>query len=267
MTYDAASRHPHSQPPKRTSVGFTSPSRGAWCTDASSGTVARLALHRFDWVCIDMQHGRYGHAELLDVARGRREQTSADLVVRVPSPEFTGIGFALDVGATAVIVPQIDSAENARAAVDAAFYPPLGRRSYGQIHPTWGAPAKDVAQANQDTICAVMIESAAALKHVESIAAVPGVGMLFVGPYDLSLSLGTTVQDLLADHSDDSALGRISAAAHRNGLMVGAYGGEPSTARRFADRGFTCRAWATDIWMAQTGAEAAFVDVVSNAVS
>ncbi|MFD7499827.1 HpcH/HpaI aldolase/citrate lyase family protein [Streptomyces sp. NPDC059850] len=258
MTYNTAPNNQRSGREGIRAIGFTSPSRGAWCTDASSGTVARLASHRFDWVCIDMQHGRYGHPELLEIARGRHPQTSADLVVRVPSAEFTGIGFALDIGAIAVIVPQVDSAESARAAVDAAFYPPLGRRSYGQIQPSWSAPAKDVAQANQDTVCAVMIESAAALENVEDIAAVPGVGMLFVGPYDLSLSLGTSVQNLLDDHSDDSALGRISAAADRNGLMAGAYGGDPSAARRLAERGFACTAWATDIWMAQAGADAAF---------
>lgn len=247
MTYDAGPSRPRSRRTPTAAAGFTPTSRGAWCTDASSGAVARLASQGFDWVCLDMQHGRYGRAEVQDVARGWHPETPAELVVRVPSSEFTGIGFALDVGAAAVIVPQIDSAEDAHAAVQAAFYPPLGCRSYGQLHPTWGAPAKEVAQANQTAICAVMIESATALENVEAIAAVPGISMLFVGPYDLSLSLGTSVQELLDDSADDSPIGRIAAAARRNNLTIGAYGGDPCAARQLTARDVTCVAWATDI--------------------
>ena len=101
--------------------------------------VTTLAAAGFDWVCVDLQHGRYGRAELIDIARALTDR-SAPLVVRVPSVEFTTIGLALDVGATAVIVPQIDTAEQAAQAVEATFYPPRGRRSLGQLQPSWGAP-------------------------------------------------------------------------------------------------------------------------------
>ncbi len=223
-----------------------------WCVDAGPGTVRRLGQAGFDWVCLDMQHGTYGRAELLEVAR-MWHGTPADLVVRVPSVEFTGIGLALDAGAAAVIVPQVDSPEQARAAVEAASYPPRGRRSAGQLTPTWGEPATDLTTPDDHLTCAVMIESAAALDRVEEIAAVPGVGLLFIGPNDLSLTLGTTVEGLLTDRAPDSALDRITAAGRAAGVPVGAYGGDPATAGRFAERGIDCLAVATDLWVTAAG--------------
>lgn len=232
-------------------------SAGVWCTDASPGAIHRLSQMQFDWVALDMQHGRYDRRDLIEAARGW-DTTAALLVVRVPSSEFTGIGLALDVGADVVIVPQVDTPADAQASVDAARYPPAGRRSFGQLQPIWGAAARDPADANTDTCCAVMIESATALDNVEGIAAVPGVGMLFVGPNDLSLSLGTTISHLLDDQSKTSALQRIVDAARANNIPAGAFGGDPGTARRFSDRGFTFVACATDGWLLHQGAQSAF---------
>ena len=233
--------------------GFGPGGRGVWCADAGPGTVRRLGQAGFDWVCLDLQHGTYGRAELLEVAR-MWHGTPADLVVRVPSVEFTGIGLALDAGAAAVIVPQVDSPEQARAAVEAAGYPPRGRRSAGQLTPTWGEPATDLTTTDDRVTCAVMIESAAALDQVEEIAAVPGVHLLFIGPNDLSLTLGSTVEGLLDDRGPDSALDRITAAGRAAGVPVGAYGGDPATAARFAARGIDCLAVATDLWVTAAGA-------------
>ena len=230
--------------------------RGVWCVDASTSMVTALAAAGFDWVCVDLQHGRYGRAELIDIARARTAR-SAPLVVRVPSVEFTTIGLALDVGATAVIVPQIDTAEQAAQAVEATFYPPRGRRSFGQLQPSWGAPALDAAAANQQTTCAVMIESATALANVDAIAAVPGIDMLFIGPFDLTLSLGSSVDAALDDTSAESAINRILSAAEANHLRVGAFGGDPATAQRFNQRGITCTAVANDGWIISHGAAAA----------
>ncbi len=230
--------------------------RGVWCTDASPAMVTTLAGAGFDWICVDLQHGRYGRAELIDIARGL-SAGSAPLVVRVPSVEFTGIGIALDVGAAAIIVPQIDTAEQAAQAVAAVFYPPRGRRSFGQLQPSWGAALVAPADANEHTTCAVMIESATALANVDEIAAVPGIDMLFVGPFDLTLTLGSSIDVELDDTSDESAISRILRAAEANQLSVGAFGGNPATARRFNERGIPCTAAATDGWIVSQGVAAA----------
>ena len=237
-------------------AGFGPDSRGAWCNDSSRGAVARLARGGFDWVCLDAQHGVYGRNELVEAARSYPE-AAAELVVRVAANDFAAIGAALDVGATTVIVPQVDSAEEAARAVAATFYPPRGRRSWGQLTQTWGRVAVEPEPANARTTCAVMIESADALNQVEAIAAVPGVGCLFIGPYDLSLTLGTTVDAVLDDDSPGSPLDRIITAAADHGLFVGAFGGAPTYADRFAARGVTCLVVATDLWLLNAGISAA----------
>jgi 4-hydroxy-2-oxoheptanedioate aldolase len=237
-------------------MGFGGSSNGVWCDDASPGMVARLARLGFDWVCLDAQHGGYARSEIIDAARSF-PAGAADLVVRVSSCDFAAIGAALDAGAGAVIVPQIESAAEARRAVAATFYPPVGERSWGQFGRIWGDAALTAEEANSSTTCAVMIESAAALESVEEIAAVDGVDQLFVGPYDLSLTLGTTVPALLDDDSEASPLSRIVQAATAHGRTVGGFAGTPELAERFRERGISCVAVASDLWITAEGARAA----------
>jgi 4-hydroxy-2-oxoheptanedioate aldolase len=241
---------------QRGSRRFGGSSSGVWCDDASAAMGARLAQLGFDWVCLDMQHGRYSRNEIIEMARGFPSEL-AELVVRVPSCEFTAIGAALDAGARAVIVPQVESASQARQAVAATFYPPVGGRSWGQFGRIWGGTTLTAEEANGSITCAVMIESAAAVLAVEEIAAVEGIGQLFVGPYDLSLSLGTTVPTLLDDESDGNPLERIVQAAAAYGRTVGGFAGTPQLAERFRERGITCVAVATDLWITAEGARAA----------
>ena len=233
--------------------GYGEDSRGVWCQDSSPGMVARLARSGFDWVCLDAQHGVYGRTELLETARAFPFD-AAELVVRVASCDFAGIGAALDVGATTVIVPLIESVLDAERAVAAMYYPPRGSRSWGPLVQTWGRPPTGSEEANAQTSCVVMIESALALDRVEEIAQIPGLSQLFIGPNDLSLSLGTTVDELL---EDGSALARITAAAKANGLTVGAYGGNPAMAERFRKHDISCLVVATDGWLVSRGADAA----------
>jgi 4-hydroxy-2-oxoheptanedioate aldolase len=237
-------------------TGFATGGRGAWCNDSSPGAVARLARAGFDWVCLDGQHGLYTRTEIVDAARSFPHD-AADLVVRVAACDFVRIGEVLDAGASAVIVPQIEAPEQAAAAVAATYYPPLGSRSFGPFVRTWGRPGDDPETANARIRCAVMIESARALERVEEIAAVPGLSQLFIGPSDLSLSLGISVADLLQDDSESSPLRRIVAAAEAAGLEVGAFGGVPAVAEQFPAFGITCLAVATDLWLLGEGARAA----------
>jgi 4-hydroxy-2-oxoheptanedioate aldolase len=238
------------------SRGFSGASSGVWCADASPSMVARLARLGFDWLCLDMQHGLYSRTEIVNAARSFPPD-GAQLVVRVPSCDFVAIGAALDAGAQAVIVPQIESAAHAQRAVAATFYPPAGGRSLGQLGRIWGGATVTVDAANRSTRCAVMIESVDALSRLEEIAAVDGVDQLFVGPNDLSLSLGTTLQALLDDDSETSALTRIVQVGAAYGRTVGGFAGTPELADRFRERGLTCLVVATDLWITNEGARAA----------
>jgi 4-hydroxy-2-oxoheptanedioate aldolase len=236
--------------------GFGGLSSGVWCADASPSMVARLARLGFDWLCLDMQHGLYSRTEIINAARSFPSE-AAQLVVRVPSCDFVAIGIALDAGAQAVIVPQIESVEDAQRAVGASFYPPAGNRSWGQLGGIWGGDTMTAEAANRSLSCAVMIESADALLRVEEIAAVDRVDQLFVGPYDLSLSLGMTVPALLDDDSESSPLTRIVQVAAAYGRTVGGFAGTPELADRFRERGISCIAVATDLWITNEGARAA----------
>jgi 4-hydroxy-2-oxoheptanedioate aldolase len=236
-------------------TGFGADARGVWCIDATPGMVARLGGRGFDWLCLDAQHGTYGRRELIAAAR-TFPADGAELVVRAAVNDFAAVGEALDAGATTVIVPQVDSPTDAARAVAATFYPPRGGRSWGQFGVTWGRTPVEPAALDDRTTCAVMIESATALGAVESIAAVPGVGCLFVGPYDLSLTLGTTVDALLDDDAADAPLARVVAAGRDHGVTVGAFAGTTAYADRFAAHGITCLAVATDLGLLDAGVAA-----------
>lgn len=189
-----------------------------------------------DWVCLDSQHGRFDDAGVrhaVELAAGG----PARLVVRVRALDSGLIGRALDAGSEGVVVPMIETSEQAREAVRSTFYPPLGSRSFGPIRSAYGDPA-DTASANGNILCAVMIETRTAIDNVDEIAATPGVDMLFVGPFDLALALGTTVDRLLADESDGNPLGRIVQAADAVGVSVGAFAGTVDRAVRLVERGF-----------------------------
>ena len=218
---------------------------GVWCFNGNTNEACVLAGAGFDWICFDAQHGEFDRPQLIETMRSLRSP-AASVAVRVPSVDSAWIGFALDVGAATVIVPLVESADEALRAVRASKYPPLGRRSWGQFAPLWGGDVVEPADIQSRSCCALMIESDEGLANVEEIAAVPGADMLFVGPFDLALSLGTTVDSLLADDFDGSPLTRIADAANRNGLRLGAFAGDLKRAERFRERGFSFVAIATD---------------------
>lgn len=232
---------------------LTARSTGVWCMDSTPNMVHLLARSGFDWVCLDAQHGTFGRAEVTAAATGYPGGDAAGFVVRVPGVDPSWIGFALDAGAAGIIVPQIESRADAEAAVEAAYYPPMGNRSWGPMAALSGQPVPTAAEANSTIRCAVMIESALALQNVADIASVPGVDMLFVGPYDLSLSLGTTVAELLDDTDASSPLRAIVAAAAAAGSEVGVYAGNPENAERFRELGFECVVPASDTALLQAG--------------
>ncbi|MES2170872.1 MAG: aldolase/citrate lyase family protein [Actinomycetota bacterium] len=226
---------------------------GLWCQDVTRGFFARAANTGFDWLCIDLQHSRIGMDDAFDFISGL-PAGAPPVAIRVAASDPARIGSALDSGAAAVIVPSVSSAAEAARIVDAAFYPPIGSRSWGQYVAFTGGVARSASDINDETLCAVMIETIGGYREVEAIAAVPGVGMLFVGPYDLSLALGTTVQELL---SDGVVLRGIADVAKRNGIAIGAYAGSPAAGRRFRELGYDCLAIADDSYIIAGGAAAA----------
>jgi 4-hydroxy-2-oxoheptanedioate aldolase len=236
-------------------AGVVEHSRGVWAFTADVDLLRRLAASGFDWVALDAQHGPVDRAALHAAGRGLADAGTA-LVVRVPAVDPVWIGAALDAGATAVVVPSVTGRADAVLAARASRYPPEGDRSWGPFAPLWGGVAPDPAAANAAVRCLVMVETVGALADVDPIAATPGVDGLFVGPLDLALALGTTVDALLDDRSEGNPLGRVVAAATRHGVLVAGFAGTPVNARRLRAHGIHCLAVTTDVAVVAEGARA-----------
>ncbi|WP_216848109.1 MULTISPECIES: aldolase/citrate lyase family protein [unclassified Rathayibacter] len=218
---------------------------GVWCRLGEPRTVAQIALGGPGWLCLDAQHGAFDDATVLASMLALAAVSGRPPVaVRVAGLSDPLIGRALDAGADIVVVPMIESVEDALAAVRAAHYPPLGRRSWGPMSDLWGATPPSAAEAR--TALWLMIETQAGLDAVEAILAVPGVAGVIVGPFDLAIGLGRDVSDLLAADGPEDPLPRIAAAARRAGKGAGAYAGDPERARQLRALGFPRVAVATD---------------------
>jgi 4-hydroxy-2-oxoheptanedioate aldolase len=231
--------------------GIHAPSRGVWQLTADINVACRLAVAGFDWLALDAQHGAIDRAALIEIARALGDD--ANVVVRVPGVDPVWIGAALDVGASAVIVPTITSVADVERAVEAASYPPRGLRSWGPLTDLWGGASPDPATANARVQCIPMIETRSALDDVDAIAAVEGVHALFIGPFDLSLSIGMSIDDLLAATDADAPIPRVLAAAARHGRTVVSFAGDPSRVPALRSFGIEAVAVATDLALLDLG--------------
>lgn len=192
---------------------------GAWCMMPGAMSAEALGKAGFDWVLIDMQHGCMDYETALSMIRAV-DLSDAVPIVRVPWNDPGIIGRALDAGALGVVIPMIQSAADARRAVDACLYPPAGSRSFGPIRVGLRDGPGYFANANARVAVIPMIETAQALEEVEQIASTPGVDALFVGPFDLSIALGLPPGDNDGDPVFDAAIARIAAAAKRAGVAT-----------------------------------------------
>jgi 4-hydroxy-2-oxoheptanedioate aldolase len=219
---------------------------GYWVLSDNPQAVERIAGAGYDYVCFDAQHGLLEYRALLDGLTAL-DACGATGLVRVQHNHQFFIGQALDAGAAGVIIPMVDTAEDARAAVAACRYPPAGRRSFGPVRAELRR-ATTPAEANAAVLCLPMIETAAGLEHVEEIAATAGVDGLYVGPSDLRLGVGgASPDDPAHDDAFAAALERIRAAAAAAGVAAGIHcpTGEVA-AQRFAE-GFTWVSIASDL--------------------
>ncbi|PZF31186.1 HpcH/HpaI aldolase/citrate lyase family protein [Curtobacterium sp. MCPF17_051] len=242
---------------------------GVWCTLGEPRTTAQIAQNGFAWLGLDAQHGAFDDATLLATMPALAAVApQVPVAVRVAEGSDAAIGRALDLGADIVIVPMIETVEQAEHAVRAAHYPPRGRRSWGPMAGIWGGAAPSAAAADPEVW--VMLETPEGLRAAEQILAVPGVTAVFVGPFDLSIGLGIELNALLAADDDNAdaadadadghhrpaALPAIVAAARRAGKHTGAFAGDLARAERLRALGFDRVAVVTDGTLLAHGAAA-----------
>ena len=226
----------------------------------SSTEVAEvLVASGFDWLFIDLEHGALdvGDAQrLLQAASG-----STPSLIRIPENSDVWIKKTLDLGCDGVIVPQVNTAEQARAVVASAKYPPLGRRSVGVGRAQgYGLAFKEyIDSANDATTIVVQIESIAAVEAIDSILAVEGVDAVFVGPYDLSGSLNRLGD---VDHADvQGAIVEVLRACKSRGVPVGVFAMTALTGRGMLEQGFDFLAVGIDMPLLASAAKSALSDL------
>jgi 2-keto-3-deoxy-L-rhamnonate aldolase RhmA len=177
--------------------------------------------------------------------------------VRLASDDEVGIKKALDVGAAGIIVPQVNTAEQAERVVRMSRYPPLGTRGVGLGRANlYGMRLREYLSVANDVLAVVVqAEHVDAVRNIEAIARVPGLDAVFVGPYDLSASMGLTGQ---VDHPDVvAAIERVASVCQAAGMRLGIFGASPAAVRPYIERGFTLVVGAVDTLLFSQSAVAA----------
>jgi 2-dehydro-3-deoxyglucarate aldolase/4-hydroxy-2-oxoheptanedioate aldolase len=197
----------------------------------------------FDWLFVDMEHG------LLDFAAVQRmiqAAGSCPCIVRVPMNEPIWIAKALDTGAAGVICPHISTAEEARQAMRAGRYPPAGTRSIGVARAQgFGTRVQDSVDSDNDAVVLVpQAEHIDAARHIGEIVAVPGVDAIFIGPFDLSASMGKPGH--IGDVAVQAAIGTIRDACAAAGIASGIFTVDTESARKAIREGYSLVCVATD---------------------
>ena len=191
------------------------PCFGTWLSSGSPVVAELAAQCGFDWLLLDMEHGCLPEAELLGNLRAAGGRGVA-LVVRVPTHEAGLIGRVLDWGADAIMVPHVESAQEAEALVRAMRYSPMGDRGYSRSVRAYGYGLNS-PDIHAPPMLFAQIESIKGIENVESIAGVNGVDVLFVGPADLRLSLSS----FPGAPSYEDALARVITSAKANAKSAG----------------------------------------------
>jgi 4-hydroxy-2-oxoheptanedioate aldolase len=218
-----------------------------------------MGLEGFHYVCLDLQHGLMGyesfHACMYALAR-----TGSTPIVRVPSLDSELIGKVLDAGAEGIIVPMVESAEEAARAVASCRYYPEGRRSIGSSRGIYTL-GNDPQLVNREVICLVMIETALGVRNVEEICSVPGVDGVYLGPGDLAITLGLqpTLISQPGEHADSIDRVRATCAAH--GIVAGIQCESSAAALQRSKAGFRMVTVTTDVHVLRSGFRKEFTEV------
>lgn len=210
---------------------------GGWLTTPSGHTAEVLAHCGFDWLCIDRQHGLIDYAAMVEMLRAI-STTETTPFVRVPWNDPATIMQTLDAGAYGIIVPLINTREDAERAVWSCRYPPTGGRSSGAIRAALYAGPDYAAQANTEIAVIGMIETSEALANLDEILSVEGLDAAYIGPSDLAYALGMEPTGDNADPRHIATVESILEACQRHGVPAGIHTGSAAFSRRWLEQGF-----------------------------
>lgn len=215
------------------------PAIGTWITLAHPAFAEMAARAGFDWVAVDLEHSSITLRECEDLLRVL-DLTGTTPLVRLTANDPDLIKRVMDSGACGVIVPSVSTPEEAQAAVEAVYYPPRGRRGVGlaRAHAYGAGFPGYLKRLEREAVVVAMIENAQGVGNAKHILAVPGIDAYFLGPYDLSASLG--VAGKTSHPKVERALAKVRAAGRRARKPGGLHVIEPDPAvlRRRLKEGF-----------------------------
>ncbi len=229
------------------------PSLGLWLGLANAYTAELCATIGFDWLLVDAEHAPNTLQTVLHQLQAI-SGTTCTAVVRPPATDGDTIKRYLDIGATHLLLPMIDSAEQARAAVGASRYPPHGTRGVGSAlarASDWGGQADYLDEANTRIRLIAQIETPAAVAAVDDIAATDGIAAIFVGLSDLAATMGRLGQP--AHPEVQNAFAHVVARARRAGKPVGTLATNPALAGAAEEYGCGFIAVGTDVGLLAGG--------------
>jgi 2-keto-3-deoxy-L-rhamnonate aldolase RhmA len=225
---------------------------GTMVTLASSEVVEALAHIGFDWLFVDAEHSPLSAIAVRDIIQ---TAGSTPCLVRIASKEKVQIQQALDAGAAGIIVPSVNTAQDAQYIVDCVKYPPNGSRGIGLSRAnTYGLRFYEyLEKANQELAVVIQAEHIDAVNNIETICSVEGIDGVFVGPYDLSASLNKT--GLLDDKEVVSAIEHVRDVCMAKKMPLGFFGVDAADVSAKVAEGFTLLCSGLDISFMTSGAQ------------
>jgi len=220
-----------------------------------SPNVAELLAHAgFDWLVVETEHNGLDSAEIQHMLMAMNGTNTIPLV-RVPSANPVFIQRALDIGAMGIVVPMVRTADEARAIVAATRYPPQGTRSFGPLRASRYTfdNADYLARANDHMLVMLIVETKEAVENLEAIAAVPGIDALYLGPFDLCLSLGLNPMQQPFPEVD-AVIKRMLAVGKKCSVAAAMGVTTPDQLCQRLSQGFTMLAYGSDYAILASGA-------------
>ena len=247
------------------------PKMGLFLNSHSPTVAEQLAHSGYDWLLVDTQHGPMGNLELSAMLAGIANGGAKSMVRVQGYHDRGGIQQALDMGADGVLVPYINTADEARQAVSCARYPTAGTRSvyFPQRSMNRNGLLGYAGAANDNVIVALQVETDSCIKNIDEIAAVPGVDLLFLGQNDLCLSMGLYEKYKFPEMYTSPELGaatdKLRAAAKRNNVILGLFLFGTARVGEFLEKGFPFISVGNDLHhiLTQAGAYVKDMEVVS----
>ena len=201
-----------------------------------------------DYLIFDQEHTGWT-AERMRTLMGTCRADDVVPIVRVPDTQYHLVAQTLDTGAMGIMAPMVESAEEAELLVTSAKYPPRGRRGFGIVYSDAmeGDLVETMTSVNRELLIITQIESVAGLEALDGIAATDGVDMLFIGPYDLTISLGVPGEFTHASYLD--AVQQVVNTCRKHERVAGTFVGGVDDGVRAAEQGFQCLMYANDVFL------------------